>query len=1131
VPVVSPPIAKEWHARITNGVETFTVDSGTNRVGWQNSNNSHFESALRVGPINVARGSTINSFFVDLFVNVTGTLTLSPVKSYLQSAPTPADIADYNDFRTRTRASVVTTSPGPSHPAGAFYRVDFTAQLQALVNLSSWEYGSSPIFMLSAANLAGPDAQYLYFRTHTYSVEAERPILTLDFTAPTITASLNGALPVLQAGPLTGTTEEPEPIYGEIAGGTLPSLMGVLLGGEPDYSKNTLYPVHRPYLDTHHLVTEAGEVLGLSAGFDRTLGGVREEVVGAGDESWYPASNLPTRVPGPLGFRALLADREHPKLDGDRLVRLLPDVRELHYPDGRVLGLWRGADVARPRDNVVELSLQPKGARPHLPILEGEVNAAFETVDSTPELPIYAFDPAGYITAPLTPKRVAHGTLSFGVRLDARGTLSLVSVGEPIDAAGTAALESVNVSYQDNQLVVSLWGAEWRLRESSLGTFGAVWVFVLVWTRHGARLVSVTERGLQGFALPIGTPVDLTQRVLTAGARSGGAFIALGSSSLGAPFFSLRPLSQREQDEAALALYGELTHPSLTWEVAPPDLSLTLSRLDSKALEMAPGESITLDFEALRVGPFTGALEASVKASTGITASVATLTTGTVTNTYRATISAPSAAVEGRYTFRLEVKAVGADEPGSLLANVRAEWDAFVEVAASPAIMPNATLVRRAYDPTSRRASEMLRDYSANANTSSWSGYARPDREYIGLLATGRFNAAIFTGALANAAQAQRMSGEMTFCMVYAEVSKTPVDGVMYQIAADGSENGVHLLRAQGGFKLRTVNGATTVTSPDTLAYSSGYARLIVLITLTDVFLVDRDGGKSIRLARPAWADAGVRTTVGALRSAAGAYSSVTRTHLLADTAHPYALSEIQRRRNIDALTPYCPASDGKGEFADNALGIFLWDDGAQKYLNHAAPALGITAVPVGTVDSIAGGVYPRGSSSSASYVLIETGVPSSNVLTMLTSILDFKGSHTVAYEAQLGVSDTSVNTGSAHLARHDNGQPFAMIRKTDFNHNYGTVSYTPVSGDNLFKFRFVPNEDKLEVTALANGNSRTVTTTNSYTGTLNVTLGAIRRADGNIDRRTPTKNRGLIVCRGEVTADDIATAKVLLPA
>jgi hypothetical protein len=478
------------------------------------------------------------------------------------------------------------------------------------------------------------------------------------------------------------------------------------------------------------------------------------------------------------------------------------------------------------------------------------------------------------------------------------------------------------------------------------------------------------------------------------------------------------------------------------------------------------------------------------------------------------------------------VKAQGADNEGSFLVDVRDDFNAIVEVAASPAIMPNVTAVRRAFDPINQRATEILRDYSANGNPFSWAGLARPDRRYMGILATGKFGAAVFSGALANSVQAQRMGAEQTFCMVWGEVAKTPVDGVMYQVAAEGSENGVHVLRAQGGFRLRTVNGATTVTSPDTLPYSSGNARLILLITATDVYLIDRDTGKSIRLSRPAWADAAVRTTVGALRTAAGAFTSVTRAHLLADTMHPYALSPIQQRRNIDALTPYVPTGDVI-EFPDTAVVIGLFDDNtanrpSAKYQNYAAPALGVQITPVGTVDSITGGVYPRG---GGSIVEVATGLPMTSVYTVYTAINNFKGSHTVPYEAQLGFADTVNSSATAQLARHDDGKPFAMISNTDSNHTYGHVAWTPVAGDSLFKACFNPPGDTLEVTALANGATRSVKGNNTYSGNLVVSLGGVRRANGSVARQTPTRNICLVICRGDTTAEETANFPRLLAA
>lgn len=1135
MPVEVAPILNAYSVResVDGTLPKFYKNNSGDRIGFQNDGTNgsfkNYQICYEV-VLDVARGSTIHSFGIDV-VPYIFTSDFPPVliKKY-QDAINPPTLVDYTDFHARTKVGTVQqTMPAPMQTT----YVNWTPEVQALVNRADFNKGDRVLLFLTTTNQLGPTpSQYSYFRGISYATVAERPVAYIDYTVPKILGSLNGALPILQ-GSMKGTTAVPQPIAGTLDG-ALPTLKGVILVGHSDYSKNVPTTVYRRYANSHHLVTEAGEVYGVSASFDPTLGGVREEVLASGDGSWFPASNLPTRSPAPLTFRATLLDRLLPRLETDRFVRALPKVREIHYPDGRILGLWRGDFSARPTENVVELSLQPKSAHPRELAELAEVSAAFPTKGSTPELPIYSFDTAGYIKAPLLPTRVDQGTICFGVRLNARGALSLVSLGEPIDALGQAVLESINVSYQGEALVVHLWGQETRIRERYVGTFGAVLVIVLTWTAHTAQLVTVSDLGLRVHEPFVGPPLAPSVKQVTVGTRSGGGSFALGTASTGTPLFSLRPMLGREAEAAAKRLYGLLTAPTMTWEVEPPELSLVLSRLDNKALNLAPGETITLDFAALRVGPFTGDLIATVASSEGINVSVSTLTVGTAQNTYRATISAPAGSSEGRYTFRIVAKAVGADEPDSLLVDVRDDLGYFIEVAAGPAIMPNATYVRKALDPTLKRASEMLLDASANANVSNWAGLARPNREYTGLLATGRYGAHVYTGALANAVQAQRMNANQTFCVVFREVAKTPVNGIMYQVAASDSENGVHLIRVDGGFKIRTVDGASSVTSPDTLPWPSGdgnaWARLAIVIDTSVVSLYDRATGRSITLARPAWVDAGVRTTLGALRSAAGAASSVTRAHLLADSAHPYALSELQRRRNIDQLLTFCPDSDNKGEFPDNAYGIFLWDDGARKYVNDAAPALAIAGQAIGTVDAITGGVFPRGSSTSASYVLVDTTIPSSSVISILTSVLDFKGGHVTPYESQVGISDSNVKAGSGMLAKHENGQPFAMIRDTDLSHTYATVAYKPGAGDELFKIKLLPSSDALEVTALANGAVKKVSTSNSYTGTWRVTLGAILRADAVVDRRTQTKNRGLIICRDDVSANDVSVAKALLP-
>ena len=420
----------------------------------------------------------------------------------------------------------------------------------------------------------------------------------------------------------------------------------------------------------------------------------------------------------------------------------------------------------------------------------------------------------------------------------------------------------------------------------------------------------------------------------------------------------------------------------------------------------------------------------------------------------------------------------------------------------------------------------MLRDSSGNGNDLFWGGYARPNREFTALLSTGVYGAHVRSGTLANAAQAQRMGGNQTYCLIFGEIGKSKVGGVMFQVAADNSENGVHLLRETGGFKLRTVNGGSTVTSPDTLTWRGGRFRPILIIDTTTVTLLDRDNGSSISLARPSWPDAGVRTNLGCLRTVAGATSALCRTYLYVASIHPSALSDIARRRNLDALQAYAPVSDGKGEFPDNALVIALWQSALGLYRNLAAPALGITLNPVGGVTGISGGGISI-DNGSTSHVYANTGVSSSEVVTLLTTILDFNQG--VAYGSQIGVMDTNANAGNSTLTRHGGTQAFPMSGLTDLSHTYRTVGGKVKSGKASFKSR-IQNKTH-ELTELQGNEKGTVVGNVNWTGSYVLAWGVIKRSGGGYQDKSNTKNLGTIMVRGELSADDLVTSKKLLEA
>ena len=52
---------------------------------------------------------------------------------------------------------------------------------------------------------------------------------------------------------------------------------------------------------------------------------------------------------------------------------------------------------------------------------------------------------------------------------------------------------------------------------------------------------------------------------------------------------------------------------------------------------------------------------------------------------------------------------------------------------------------------------------------------------------------------------------------------------------------------------------------------------------------------------------------------------------------------------------------------------------------------------------------------------------------------------------------------------------------------------------------------------------------TGNWTGSVVVSVGNIKRASGGYADRSATKNLGLIITRGEMSADDLVTSKKLL--
>lgn len=1102
------------------------------------SNNSDNQGGFRFAGLSIPRYARIDSLTFKARLNESPPAA-STVEMALEAALNPGPSTDPVEMRARALATARVMWPFLGSDSGGD---KVSPELKTLLQ-ERVDKGDLATFILRLRDSdRGNTSVNRRLRFHAFdNTSGAAPSVTITWSLPERTGSstfrqpagnLDAQIEVSEATTGTATFRQPAPrLNAEAEVGTptprtaratfrqtAPRLR--IYGGEGDPKQHTLFTVEPPYPDTHHLVTEAGDVFGFSTAFDETLGTPRTEVLGLADDAWFPASNLDSREPATLTFTAFFTDRDDPQKDRDRFARALINARQLILPDGRILPLARATVTSRPGRSSLGVAALPRRAYPLHPLLSGTISAAFETAESEDELPIYAIDAAGGITAPLLQKRAARGQLLFGFKGAERGILALASVGTPIAADGSSQPGSVTLSYQGERLVVSVRGRETRFYERDLTTFGAVLVCLLRWSESSAKLITVTAQGRRMYTLAAG-PLQSSPQLLTAGVRAdgvgSGAFMALGSHSLGTAFYKPTMQSLPNALGSAQALYDNLTKPGMTWAVEAPDAALELHRTPG-ALTVAPGESLVVDYTVTRSN-YTGPLTFSATLSEGLSAEVSSLGE----DTYRVVLSAPAATPEGSQTLRAEIKAQGADNQGSLLADVRDADNAIIEVAAGPAIAPNATAVRFAFDPALRRVGEMLRDSSGNGNTFVWAGLARPDLRYMGLLATGRYGAAIFSDALQNNAQAHRMTGNQAFCMIWSEVAKTPQGGVMYQVASASSDDGVILERAQGGFKIRTVHGATQVLSPDTLSYSGGRAELALQIGAAEITLRDRSG-RSIRLNRPAWADAAVRNTVGALRSADGVLSSVTRAHLLVDSMHPYALSLTQEQRNIDALLPYVPESD-VDEAADEAVGIFWWEDD-RKYVNDAAPALGITAVPIGDVLEIPGGVYPQG---GGAHVLIDTGLSNTEPTTIFTKLKGISSPDTTEYNAQVAFADSVRASASAELARHNDGRPFAMIRNNDFYSTHGYAGGKPVPDETTHRLVWNPPQKSFEVWSYYSQSGRIVKSNNTYPGTLKIGLGAIPRANGSNAEQTETKNIALIICRGVVNAETDATTKAIV--
>ena len=1098
-------------------------------------------TAIEFTDVQVAQGAIVDAATFQLELTFSQTIDCN-YDLRLLSAINPAFPLDAAAMRTTACTTAIGTHVIPANAPNGLRTYNIAPALQEQVNKPGWVKGGSIVVIIrKAPALVGAKT------THKSIEGGGAATLSVTSTPQNVDAAATFRQPVprliaqAEVGSLatgTATFRQSAPrFYAEAEVGTpaprtaastfrqsAPRLQLTATIGSA--TANASFSFEMPDADTHAFVAESGEVLRFSAGFDTTLGGVRTGIAGESDlpGAWFAESGLRSRLPETKAITALLIDRADPRRDGDRMKRLLPDVRELWLPDGDVIGLEYVAFTARPHDDKLELILFPTGPEPQQPFLDlGTLNLALPTESSTPERPLFGFDPAGSITAPLLAKDVSKGTLKVDAYVTADGTWGLASAGPPIDAYGQtsgAAIyarlgEGIDYVYGrvgDVQMAI-------KLPRLSAQKFSAV----LAWRGAYARLNVTSDNGSSMVSTPLPEPLPAPiEPLLTAGVRSDGLAVA---GYIGEPVFAPRYFDETEAETLTRRGYADLTEPGLSWAIMPPELSLTLSRADTKSLDLAPGESLTIDFNVRRVGGYTGNLTMTVAMGEGLTATAALVSQSGDVDLWRVTVTAPAGTLEAAYTLFVEVAAAGADTPGSVLGEVRDAYSTIVEVAAGPAIMPSPTVVLYANDPVNKNPTEILKDTSSNNNSFLWEGLARPDIRGLGILATGVYGSQVRSLPLNNAVQAQQMIGNATICMIWGEIDKTANDGALLQYDAAGGENGVHLLKVQGGFKIRTVIGTTTVTSPDTLIWNGDHPQLILDIGTSEIVLYDQKTGQSIKLNRPAWPDATVRLIIGGLRDTNGNPYNLARAHLHALTMHPYSLSALQRRRNMGALTPYDPGDD-VNEYPDSAVGIFTWDDG-RKYINDAAPALAITAQVIGSVLEIPGGVYPQGGGAC---VRIDTGLANTGPTTVFTKIKGISAAENVEYNAQVSLADSVRAQASGELARHADGRPFLMIRNNDFFSNHIYIGSKPVPAETVHRLIWKPNEKRIEGLSYYDpAGARARVSNNTYPGLLNIGIGAIPRANGVYAEQTKTKNLALIICRGLVSADQEAATRTLL--
>ena len=655
MPTVSPAAVFDSHATDNGGFDA------NNAVLWVGSNSAitNAQAAILFENVQLDKGRTLDSALLTLTrkttLGSTQTLIMDIGAHKAANSSAPSGNADQLG-RTMTTARVSVTFPNNTAVGSSTY--DIKNVLQEIVNQSGWVKGNNVLIILRSTGGTGGGAGTNGGRRLDFgSLQSDAPAtLGVAYQLPSVTAQMTlseNALDTLQMTASPEAAEPPPPVVAAMSLGEVVGDSMFMYAGRGDLTRHTLQRVERVPAYSHAFITASGEMLYFAARFPRALGEVRSETLGSEDDAWYPASGLTTRVPSALTFRAYLPDVDDPEAAGDRFKRLLADVRQLVMPNGFVWGLHYAQYGPNSSDTVIDVIAQTTGAEPRHPLLSGTIAAAFPTEASTPELPVYAIDPAGGITAPVAADGWDTGAVAFAVRLGERTRQSLWALGTAIDAQGDAPDGSLSLSWSRDTLHTHLRGEAFRLREQFLGPFGSLLVLVLRWTRYSATLTTRSDFGNRTWELPIGEAKPLSEGVVSAGVRSdgvgSGSFIAFGR-----PFLSVRPGAVPEMEGVAERLYRALTKPGLSWEVMPPDVSIALSRADDKALELAPGESVTFDLAVARSGGYTGPLEFAVTADT-LTATY----TVPEADLYRVTLTAPVGTPETAYTLRRHRQGAG----------------------------------------------------------------------------------------------------------------------------------------------------------------------------------------------------------------------------------------------------------------------------------------------------------------------------------------------------------------------------------------------------------------------------------------------------------------------------------------